>query len=176
MKKRIKNYFLNINYDLIWNSATDVFWLSVIAFLPIVLSLIYQWFKHDNLNKAVLEIIHPSEILAFCLSFLAPSIFFLKKMIGKEYKLPNKNFFFFSTFIMYVITIFFVIVIKNKIDLEVINTLNKYIEYALIFLLITIIYRIYSSYHQSKSTNFFEYKKNEESDFNSNFKKMINAK
>lgn len=179
MKKilnQIKNYFLNIDYTLIWKSTKEVFWLSIISFLPLLLSISFQWFKIEDINKVLLKVVHPSEILAFCLSFLAPSIFFLKKMIGKDYKLPHKDFFFFSTFIMYIIAIFFVIIIKNNIDSEVINNLNDYFGCALLFLLVTIVYRIYSTFHQSKSSDYFDNKKSDQDNFNKSFKNIIHGR
>lgn len=162
--------------SLILKSITEVFWLSFIAFLPLVISLVYQSLKLSNFDLAVSTVVHPSEILAFCLSFLAPSIIFIKKSHGKSYKLPFLDFFFFSTFGMYIIAILFVVFIKNNIDPVVIENLDKYIYYTLIFLLITVIYRIFSTYHQSKSSDFVKDKKNDEQNFNESFKNLIHGK
>lgn len=161
--------------DLLWNSTKEVFWLSFIAFLPLLISLIYQFLKLQTFNLAISKVIHPSEILAFCLSFLAPSIIFLKKSHGKAYKLPFLDLFFYSTFGMYILAFLFVFIIKNDVDKQVIDNLDSYIVYALLFLLITIVYRIYSTYHQSNSSDFVKDKKNEEEEFNQTFKKMING-
>lgn len=162
--------------DLLWNSTKEVFWLSFIAFLPLVINLIYQFIKLQTFNLAISKVIHPSEILAFCLSFLSPSIIFFIKSHGKSYKLPFLDLFFYSTFGMYLVAFLFVFIIKNEVDRQVIENLNSYIIVALIFLLITIVYRIYSTYHQSNSSDFVNEKKNEEKEFNKTFKKMINGK
>lgn len=161
--------------DLLWDSTKEVFWLSFIAFLPLLISLIYQFLKLGTFNLAVSKVIHPSEILAFCLSFLAPSIFFFKKSHGKGYKIPFLDFFFFSTFGMYLLAFLFVFIIKNEVDKQVIENLNSYIVYALIFLVVTVIYRTYSTYHQSNSSDFVKDKKDEEKEFNKTFKEKIHG-
>lgn len=162
--------------DLLWNSTKEVFWLSFIAFLPLLISLIYQFLKLGNLNLAVSKVIHPSELLAYCLSFLAPSIFFFKKSHGKGYKIPFLDFFFFSTFGMYLLAFLFVFIIKNEVDKQVIENLDHYIHYALIFLAITVVYRTYSVFHQSNSSDFIKTKKDDEKKFNNLFKDMIHGK
>lgn len=161
--------------ELLWDSTKEVFWLSIIAFLPLILSVIFQFLKLGTFNLALSKVIHPAEILAFCLSFLAPSIFFFKKSHGKGYKIPFLDFFFFSTFGMYLLAFLFVFIIKNEVDKEVINNLNYYIVYALIFLIITIIYRTYSTYHQANSSDFVKHKKDDEKKFNDKFKDMIHG-
>lgn len=162
--------------DLFWNSTKEVFWLSFIAFLPLLVSLIYQFLKLGTVNLAISKVIHPSEILAFCLSFLAPSIFFIKKTHGKSYKIPFLDFFFFSTLGMYILAFLFIFIIKNEVDKDFIQNLDYYIVYSLIFLLITIIYRTYSTYHQSNSSDFVKDKKKDEKNFSETFKNMINGK
>ena len=161
--------------ELLWSSTKEVFWLSFITFLPLLISLVYQLVKLGNFNSALSKVVNPSEILAFCLSFLAPSIFFLKKSHGNSYKIPFLDFFFFSTFGMYLLAFIFVFIIKNDVDKQVINNLENYVMYSLVFLLITIIYRTYSTYHRSNSSSFVKDKKDDEKKFNEAFKDMIHG-
>ena len=164
--------------NLFWKSFWEVFWLTFIAFLPIVLSLLFQLVKLSDINLAVLKVLHPSEIIAFCLSFLAPSIFFIKKTHGSSYKLPFLDWFYFTTLAMYIIAILFVFMIKNNIDPDITKNLNEiteYIYYTLIFLFLTVIYRVYSAYHTSKSSDFLKDKKNDEDNFTSTFKNSIHG-
>lgn len=162
--------------DIFWNSVKDVFGLTFIAFLPLIISILYKTIKLQSFICAFSNSLHPSEILAFCLSFLAPSIILIKKTHSKNYRLPYLDLFFYSTLAMYLLALIFVFLIKNEVDAEFINNINNYTIYSLGFLFITIIYRIYSTYHQSNSSSFIDDKKNDEKDFIKNFKDMINAK
>ncbi|WP_288460834.1 hypothetical protein [uncultured Chryseobacterium sp.] len=165
--------------DLIKKSFWEVFWLTIIAFFPLLINVIFQSVKLDGLKVAAIKIIHPSELLAFCLSFLAPSLAFIKKTHGGSYKLPFLDLFFYSTIFMYIIALLFVFIIKNNVDEDIISNLNEkkfYLLLTTIFLLVTIFFRIYSTYHTSKSSDFFKTKKEDEEDFVKSFKKSVHGK
>ncbi|WP_181304093.1 hypothetical protein [Rufibacter sp. XAAS-G3-1] len=158
-------------------SLGEVFWLSAIAFFPLILTILLQAIKLNDVVAAI-QIVNPGEFLAFCLSFLAPSIFFLKKTHGKSYSLPFLDFFFFSTIFMYIAALLITYIIKNNVDPEITNNINSKIYYLIgsaIFLLITIGFRVYSVYHTSKSSDFIKNKKDEEIDFNKTFKDSIHG-
>ncbi len=173
--KQIKIYFTSIDYALLWKSISEVIGVSLIAFLPLIISIILQWVKFNDLEKVLIDVLPPTEILAYCLSFLAPSILLLKKLIGNDYKVPFKDFFIFSTFTMYLIALIFVVIIKNDLDALVIKNLNNSVDIALVFLLITVVYRVYSAFHQTKSSEYFDNKKKDQEKFNEGLKKLING-
>lgn len=164
---------------LLSKSFWEVFWISFVAFFPIALSLIFQAVKLNSLALAIVHVLHPSEVLAFCLSFLAPSIIFIKQTHGISYKLPWLDWFFYTTLFMYIVAIVFVFVVKNNVDPEVTKNLSQvgsYINYSLWFLFTTVVYRIYSTYHTKRSSDFLKDRKNDEDNFTENFKKSLHGK
>lgn len=166
-----------MDYSLLKKSCGEVFWLTAIAFFPLIISIIYQFIKISSFQNA-LQTIHPSELIAFCLSFLAPSIFFIKKTHGRGYKLPFLDIFFFTTFFLYILALFFIFMIKNNIDPDIIKNLNTqkdYLIYSGIFLFITIVFRSYSVYHTSKSSDYLNRKKEEQNSFNKTFKESLHG-
>jgi len=165
-----------VDFTLLRKSVSEVFWLTLFALAPLMLSLSYESIK-TSISAAVALKLTSSEILAYCVSFLAPSIFFIKKTHGKSIKLPFLDFYLFLTVLMYGAGLCYVFVLKNNIDPKVVQnvTTNQiYLWVSLSFLVITIIFRIYSIYHSNKPSDYISSQAKDQKDFNSEFKETLN--
>ncbi|RQO65186.1 hypothetical protein DBR43_30495 [Pedobacter sp. KBW06] len=176
LAKNIVLYFCNINYPALGKSTQEVLWMTVIAFIPLILNIIIASIQLDNIPGAFKEKIIPGEMLSYCLSFIAPSIYLLVKTHGTGYKLPLVKLFFMSTFIIYACTIALYLIAKNKwvaeINLEK-HEFDLYFKLSMIFLSLTVIFRIYSIYHGSYS-NWTATRNNQQAGFNNKFTASLN--
>lgn len=175
MIRRITNYFIEINWSALWKSTTEVLWLTLFAFLPLVLNICIYWLSGTSLQKSLETKVIPGEILSYCLSFIAPSIYLLIKIHGTNYRLPMVKVFFFITFLVYILTLLLYLIAKNNwvenINLQR-HTFDPYYKLAVIFLGITILFRIYSTYHGSFS-NWTEERLQQQRNFNTQFANRI---
>lgn len=165
-----------VDFNLLRKSISEVFWLTLFALAPLILSLSYESIK-TSISDAIALKLTSSEVLAYCVSFLAPSIFFIKKTHGKSINLPFLDFYLFLTVLMYGAGLCYVFVLKNNIDPKVVQnvTANQmYLWVSLSFLVITITFRIYSIYHSNKPSDFIRSKVEEQKDFNNEFKDTLN--
>lgn len=149
--------------------------LSIFIFMPIAIKIIY--FKIININD--FEILTTPEIIAYSASLIAPSIVFIIKTHGITYKLPWKDSAIIVIIILYILVFIFHFIIINEIDNNLNEEINKndsLLIWAYILLVSIIMIRIYSNYHDSKSSDFIKIKENEQDDFNNMFKEEINKR
>lgn len=149
--------------------------LSIFIFLPIAFRIIY--FKIMKIND--FEILTTPEIIAYSASLIAPSIVFIIKTHGKTYKLPWKDFVIISIIILYILVFIFHFIIIHEIDNNLNEEINKndnLLIWAYILLVSIILIRIYSNYHDSKSSDFIKKKENDQDNFNNMFKEEINKR
>ncbi|WP_367914822.1 hypothetical protein [Leadbetterella sp. DM7] len=179
MKKVFRSigaYFTEINYPALGRSSQEVLWMTFIAFIPLILNIIIASLRLNNIPNAFKEKIIPGEILSYCLSFIAPSIYLLVKTQGSGYRLPLVRIFFFSTFFIYACTIALYLIAKNKwvpeINLDK-HEFDLYYKLSIVFLTITVLFRIYSIYHGSYS-NWSANRNNQQEDFNDKFSASLN--
>ena len=111
------------------------------------------------------------------MSFLAPSMYLLIKMDGKNYKLPFLHFFSLCTFILYTVCLVLNIITKNNFVLKINESLSSetiYLKISLFALITTILFRIYAIYHGKKSSDYQEIRNNDQQNFNETFRNAVN--
>jgi hypothetical protein len=172
----IWSYFAEINFQSLGNSASEVLWMTLIAFLPLLLNITIAALSLDDFSLAFNKKVIPGEILSYCLSFIAPSLYLLIKTHGTNYRLPLLKIFSLLTLLIYVSTVTLYLIAKNKlvksIDLEH-HEFDLYFKLSLGFLATTILLRIYSIYHGAFS-NWTSTRKQQQDDFNEQFTARLN--
>lgn len=174
----IKIFFTAIDYKLLVDSLKEVFFLTIIAFLPLLMNILITGIDLGNFTKAFRIKILPGEILSYCLSFIAPSLYLiLVKSQGTNYRLPFLHIFSLITLTIYVSAFALYIVAKNNyqdsIDLKPHN-LDFYFRLTLYYLLTTIVFRIYSVYHGKNMTTYAQDRLRLQQNFNIDFTDAIN--
>ena len=177
MIKKIKRFFTTVDYSALNKSYKEVLFLTFIALLPLIINIAIAAVNTNQIIEPLKSKIIPGEMLSYCLSFLAPSLYLITKTHGSGYRLPLLHFFSLTTFIVYVLSMVLYLIAKNK-WVESINMENHqvdlYYKLTLIFLATSIIFRIYSVYHGKNASNWSETRNSQQSDFNGEFSKSIN--
>ena len=177
MFKFIKTFFTSIDYSALGKSIIEVFFLTSISLLPLIINIIIASISANDIIAPLKTSIIPGEILSYCLSFLAPSLYLLIKTHGSGYRLPLIHFFSITTFLVYILSMVLYIIAKNK-WVQAINMENHkvdlYFRLTLIFLATSIILRIYSVYHGKNASIWSDTRNRQQSDFNKNFVVSIN--
>lgn len=171
---KIANY---MDYKQLLKSFNEVIWLSIIAFLPLIINIIIKTIEVNSVSEAFKIKVLPIELLTFCMSFLAPSMYLLIKMDGKNYRLPFLHFFSLCTFILYTVCLVLNIITKNNFVSKVSDSFNSdtiYLKISLITLLTTILFRVYAIYHGKKSSDYQQIRDNDQQNFNANFRNAVN--
>lgn len=166
-----------IDYKALGKSCIEVISLTLIALLPLIINIIIASIATNNFIEPLKSKIFPGEILSYCLSFLAPSLYLLIKTQGTGYHLPLIHFFSLTTFIVYISSIVLYLIAKNNwvksINMEN-HQVDLYYTLTLIFLATSIIFRIYSVYHGKNASNWSETRERQQNDFNEGFVKSLN--
>lgn len=160
-----------------WKSCGEVTLLSAFTFLPLILNIAIATIPAENKAEAFASKIIPGEILAYCLSFIAPLFILLLKTHGNNYKLPFINIIFFFSIGIYALTLVLTLIAKNHlisgIDLKS-DHRDLYFWLAIIFLISTIILRIYTAYHNSGYSDYQKVREKDQNNFNNTFRNSIN--
>jgi hypothetical protein len=175
--KSVKNFFVNIDYPTLWRSCLEVFWLTLIALSPLFANILLTAIPAADFFHAAKEKIVPGEILSYCLSFLAPSLYLLIKTQGTSYKLPILHVFSITVLITYLSSFAIYLVAKNSWVKEInfqTHELDIYLGTALIFFIIAIACRIYTTYHQRNMSSWALTRKHQQDEFNETFRQSIN--
>jgi len=166
-----------IDYTALFRSCKEVLFLTFLALLPLIINITIAYVTTNNFIEPLKSKIIPGEMLAYCLSFLAPSLYLLTKMQGSTHRLPLLHIFSLTTITVYILSIVLYLIAKNN-WVEAINMENHqvdpYYKLTLIFLTISIIFRIYSVYHGKNASNWTERRNKQQNDFNEEFTKIIN--
>jgi hypothetical protein len=173
MVRKIKIFFATlVDYTALWKSATEVFSLTLIALFPLIINIFITSVGANDIKESSRHIFVPGEMLSYCLSFLAPSLYLLIKTHGSDYRLPFIHFFSFVTLGIYILSMFLYVIAKNgwvkAINMENHDT-DLYFVLALLFLFVSILFRIYSVYHGINSSKWSYIRKKQQSNFNENF-------
>jgi hypothetical protein len=176
MLKRIKYFFTQIDWSALIKSLSEVLMLTAIALFPLIINIVIASISSNNIADSLKTKIIPGEILSYCLSFLAPSLYLLIKTNGSGYKLPLINFFSIITLLIYVCSVVLYLIAKNSwvkgINMENHN-IDIYFKLTLIFLSISVLFRIYSVYHGKNASNWSETRNRQQEDFNTEFTKNL---
>ena len=169
--------FIN-DSDALKKSIKEVITLTAIALFPLIIRIIIEAISlNDILGSLKLSLV-PGEMLSYCLSFLAPSLYLLIKTHGSGYRLPFIHFFSLTTLAVYVLSMVLYLIAKNG-WVKAINMENQgtglYFNLALIFLITSIVYRVYSVYHSINASKWSETRTKQQQDFNQNFVESLNS-
>lgn len=164
-------FFIN-DFVAFKKSIKEVLTLTAIALFPLFIRFVIASISSNNIAESLKISLVPGEMLSYCLSFLAPSLYLLIKTHGSEYKLPFLHFFSITTLAVYVLSMVLYLIAKNG-WVKAINMENQgtglYFNLALIFLITSIIYRVYSVYHGINASKWAEMRNKQQQDFNKDF-------
>jgi len=174
----IVRFFTSINRDVLLKSFLEVIWLTLIALFPLIINIIIASIVADNFIDPIKTKILPGEILSYCMSFLAPSLYLLTRTQGSSYKLPLLHGFSIVTLLIYVASIVLYLITKNKwvkeINLEP-HGIDLYFKLTLIFLFMSITLRIYAIYHGRNLSAYAIRREQQQRDFNTEFANSLNT-
>lgn len=173
---KIKEFFQGIDYSALRKSIYEVIYLTLIALLPLIINIIIASLSSNDIIQPLKSKIIPGEMLSYCMSFLAPSLYLLTKTHGSGYRLPLLHFFSITTLLVYISSIVLYLIAKNmwvdKINMEK-HQVDLYFRLASIFLITSVIFRIYSVYHGKNASNWTDARNNQQTDFNKKFVKSL---
>jgi len=176
--EKIKRFFTDIEYPVLGKSLLEVIWMTLIAFLPIIISIFDKAIEVESFSDTYTKI-KPGEMLSFALSFIAPALYLMIKTNDSGYKLPALHLFSIITIITYASASFLYIKAKNNsgnnVDMEV-HKMDLYFYLALSFLVSAFLCRIYSVYHGRKSSTYAQTRNNEQDDFTRGFRNNLPKK
>ncbi len=175
MIRKIKIFFKDIDYLTLGKSTKEVLWLTSFAFFPILFNLAIASIQQGFVGSMKHNLI-PGEILTFCLSFLAPTLYLLVKTHGLGYKLPFLHTISIISIFIYVLSILLYVIAKHgwskEINMEK-HQNDPYLSLSLIFLFISILFRLYSVYHNSCVSTYAANRANQQEEVNSQYSKHI---
>ncbi|HTI61203.1 hypothetical protein [Mucilaginibacter sp.] len=173
----VKRFFTSINYRILGGSLAEVGWLTLFALLPLIINIIIAGIPANSLTQPIANKIVPGEILSYCLSFLAPSLYLLTRLQGSGYRLPWLHSFSIITLLVYIASVVLYLIAKNRwvsqIDLQP-HGINLYFKLTVIFFLIALIFRVYAVYHGRNFTSFSIMRAQQQDDFNAGFVNSLN--
>lgn len=163
--------FATINTKSLGNSCAEVLWMTAIAFCPLVINILIAASSSDDLQQAFIDKIVPGELLSYCMSFLAPSLYLLVKTHGTGYSVPLVKYFSIFTVIIYLCSVVLYLVAKNNwvkdVDMHH-HGFGIFFKLSVTFLVTSVIFRIFSIYHGGFS-NWSSERKQQQEDFNKTF-------
>lgn len=173
---KMKGFFKRIDYPTLGKSFQEVLWMTCIALIPLMINITLAALPTKGFIEAFKTKVLPSEILSYCLSFIAPSLYLLTKTNGSSYKLPFLHTFSSVTIIIYLISMVLYLVTKNHWIVDITgqnNGLDLYLKLTLYFLGITIAFRIYAVYHGRLSSRWPTIRESQQNDFNARFTESL---
>lgn len=177
LKEEIWLFFKNLcDYSLLYKSFREVFWLTFLAFLPILINIIIASIVDNEILIAIKSKIVPGEIIPLCLSFLIPTIYLLTKPNETGYNLPYIQALFFISLLIYVCSVVLYLIAKNNWIEQLNNSgdgVPLYLTLALFFLFLTAIFRIYTVYHTNNLTYYNNLRKMQQEKVTQNLKDSI---
>lgn len=178
-KNKIVGFFSTIDYKVLSKSFHEVIWLTILALLPLLINIIIAGLEINDFIEPLKTKILPGEILSYCMSFLAPSLYLLTKSQGSSYKLPLLHTFSLITLLIYASTLVLYLITKNKwlknINLEP-HSFDLYFKLTMFFLAITILFRIYAVYHGRNLNTWMLQREQQQKDFNEEFANSLKPK
>src|SRR5436309_3136731 len=98
----VARFFTAIDYGVLGKSFQEVMWLTLIALFPLIINITIAGIVANDFIEPIKSKILPGEMLSYCLSFLAPSLYLLTRTQGSGYKLPLLHGFSIITLLLYV--------------------------------------------------------------------------
>jgi hypothetical protein len=175
--KSIKQYCSSIDYSEVGACLKEVTFLTIVALSPLLINLTISTLTSGDFIGSLKTKVIPGEILSYSLSFLAPSLYLLTKINNSGYRLPLLHTFSLLTLLLYLLSFVLSMVAKNNwVDgLNMGNhSFDLYFKLTLIFLVVSILLRIYSLYHGRSASKYSEMRSKQQSEFNMDFTESIN--
>jgi len=171
------NMKFTINFKIkFWESLGKVLLLLTFTFLPLVLNIIIAIIPAENKITALTEKIIPGEMLAYCLSFIAPLFIFFLTTHGTSFKLPALKFVFIASFIIYLLALILTLIAKNSlisgIDFKP-GHRDLYFWLALCSLICALLLRLYAAYQDSRFSDYKSESDKQQEKFNKDFKSSL---
>ncbi len=159
-----------------WKSCGEVLLLLAFTFIPLALNIALATIPATNKIDAITSKVVPGEMLAYCLSFIAPLFILLIKTNGHNYRLPFLSVIMVVSISLYCFTLCLTLIAKNQlvegIDFKP-GHRDLYFWLSIIFLFSTILLRIYTAYHNAGYSDFQQTRNKQQTDFNKVFRKSI---
>jgi hypothetical protein len=141
-----------------WTSIGEIFALLAFTFLPLGINFIIALIPAIDKSSAIESKLVPGELLAYCLSLIAPLFLFLLKSHGKSFRVPALKPMFIVAFGIYLLALILTLIAKNGliqgIDFKS-GHQDSYLWISLTALLIAILLRFYTEFQNSR---FAEYR------------------
>jgi hypothetical protein len=96
-----------------WVSSGEILILLAFTFLPLILNMLVALIPAEDKSSAIESKIVPGEMLAYCLSLIAPLFLFLLKTHGKSFGVPALRPMFIIAFVIYLLAIILTLIAKN---------------------------------------------------------------
>lgn len=159
-----------------WVSTGDILAILIFTFLPLGLNLIVALIPAINKVAAAESKIVPGEMLAYCLSLIAPLFLFLLKTHGKSFGVPAFKPMFIIAFAIYLLAIILILIAKNGliegIDLNS-GHRDSYLRISITALGLAILLRFYTEYQSSRYSDYKTTLDKQQSDFNDSFRNSL---
>jgi amino acid permease len=141
-----------------WSSTEKVFLILVFMFTPLLLNLLVAYVTPSDKTDVISSKIVPGEMLAYCLSLIAPLFFLILKTHGIGFKIPVIKSVFVTAFLLYFAALILTLIAKNELIPGIdFNGGHKdlYFIVSLTALALAILLRFFTEYHDSR---LFDYK------------------
>jgi|GEM_PF-4298697 len=163
----------------ILDSLGKVTILLIFIFLPLLFTIIIAAILNiSNPVPSMLSKIVPGEMLAFCLSLIAPLFIMFMDTHGKGDPIPAIKPFFLIAFFLYIVTLFTIVLVKNdviKLTPGDNSAYNIYLITSISLLAISIGIRLFADYHEVRirEKGFKMTTEQEQIDFNAKLQESI---
>lgn len=159
-----------------WSSGGKILALLVFTFLPLGLNMLIALIPAIDKSSAIESKIVPGEILAYCLSFIAPLFLLLLETHGKSFALPALKPMFLAAFAIYLLAIILTLIAKNGlvqgIDFEG-GHHDAYLWISVVALCIAILLRFYTEFQNSRYSDYRSNLDHQQKQLDNLFRKSI---
>lgn len=174
---KVFNKEIKLNFkSRFWESCNKVSLLLAFTFIPLIFNIVIAAIPAENKMAAMAEKIIPGEMLAYCLSLIAPLFLLLLKTHGNSFKIPALKPMFIVSFILYFLALVLTLIAKN----ELINGIDfksghkdLYFWLSISFLLSAILLRLYTDYQDSRFSDYKQEIDRQQQDFNNTFRNSL---
>lgn len=168
---------IKINFkNRFWTSCGNISALLIFTFLPLIINLIIAFIPDGNKAAAIESKIVPGEMLAYCLSLIAPLFLLLLKTHGKSFGIPALKPMFIISFALYLLALILTLIAKNGlisgIDLKS-GHRDSYFWLSIISLLVAIMLRLYTDFQDGRYADYKRTIDTQQQNFNNSFRNSL---
>ena len=159
-----------------WSSIGEILALLAFTFLPLILNILIALIPAIDKSSAIESKIVPGEMLAYCLSLIAPLFLFLLKSHGKSFSVPALKPMFFAAFAIYLLAIILTLIAKNGlvqgIDFKG-GHHDSYLWISVVALGIAIMLRFYTEFQNSRFSDYRTNLDRQQQELNNSFRNSL---